>query len=84
MDHLTLLENRLEQEFDLASARIADSRFVQDWSDYQHRAGYINALRRIGDIIKEIRQPEKAHDDNAGIPSVLDDPTQGTEGDLVA
>lgn len=71
MDQLTLLENKLEEKFNLAVARIADSGFVVSWDDYQHRAGYIKALRDIGQIIKEVRNPETAQGEG-GIPSILD------------
>lgn len=68
-DHLTLLENKLDDLYTPLSLRIADRAFVQSWDDYNYRAGYLTAIRDIGKLIKDVRAPENMPSE--GIPDVF-------------
>lgn len=68
-DHLTLLENKLDELYSTLSARIRDKRCVIDWSDWNFRAGYLEAISDIGQLIKDIRAPENVMAE--GIPDIL-------------
>jgi len=70
-DHLTLLENKLEEQYVHLRDRIGDARFVKDWNDWNFRAGYLEALRDIGQMIKEVRAPDRVAAE--GIADVFQD-----------
>ena len=57
-DLLTMLENKLDELYTTSSIEIANSACVQSWDDYNHRAGYLRAIRVVGQLIKEVRHPE--------------------------
>lgn len=70
-DILTLLEDKLDEAFRDRTAKISDARFVVSWDDYNFRAGYLDAIRDIGEMIKKIRSPETAVEETGEIPSIL-------------
>ena len=69
MDHLGLLESKLDKTYEELASRIADVRFVKDWEDWNFRAGYLQAMRDVGGMIKEVRSPEAFGE--GGIPDIL-------------
>lgn len=77
-DHLTLLENKLDELYSTLSARIRDKRCVIDWADWNFRAGYLEAISEIGQLIKDVRAPENAPME--GIPDILSQEGEQTNG----
>jgi hypothetical protein len=77
-DHLTLLENKLDERFLELSGRIQDKRCVADWADWNFRAGYLEAIREVGQMIKDIRAPENVAAE--GIPDVFAQEGEQTNG----
>lgn len=57
-DHLTLLENKLEERFNKERDALTFRHVTSDWSDYNYRIGYLQAIRDVGRTIKEVRSPE--------------------------
>lgn len=70
-DQLTMLENRLDDLYTVSATYIADSTVVVNWDDYNHRAGFLKAIRKVGEMIKEVRNPETPQE-TGEIPSVLE------------
>jgi len=69
-DILTALENKLDERYFERTVKIADARNVASWDDYNFRAGYLEAIRDVGEMIKKVRNPELP-DDSGEIPSIL-------------
>ena len=57
-DHLTQLEDAMDDIYVKSLRDIGDSQVVTNWDDYNHRAGYLRAIRNIGELIQRIRNPE--------------------------
>lgn len=70
-DQLTQLENEMDAIYSRCLRDIADSTVVQNWDDYNHRAGYLRAIRNIGELIKQVRHPEIPVE-TGEIPSILE------------
>jgi len=68
-DHLTLLENKLDERYTTLMERISDPAFVTGWDDWNFRAGYLKAIRDIGQMAKDVRAPENVPSE--GIPDVF-------------
>lgn len=75
-DQLTLLENELDETYTRAMQAIADSQAVTSWDDYNHRAGYLRAIRNVGEMIKRIRNPELPIE-TGEIPDILQEIKNG-------
>lgn len=71
-DQLTLFENELDAHYTNCLNCIGDSSIVSSWDDYNHRAGYLRAIRDVGLLIKKVRNPE-APVETGEIPSILDE-----------
>lgn len=75
-DPLTQLENKLDELYTKCLAQIGDSSIVHSWDDYNHRAGYLRAIRNVGELVKEVRNPEKP-EETGEIPSILEEIKNG-------
>lgn len=71
-DQLTMLENKLDAAYTNSLDVIAQRYGVTDWADYHFRIGYLRAIRDLGKMIKEVRNPELAQD-TGEIPSILEE-----------
>lgn len=70
-DQLTLLENKLDERYANRRAMVVDATCVLDWPDYMFRVGYLQAIRDVGLMIKEVRNPELPVE-TGEIPSILE------------
>lgn len=71
-DILTRLEDEMEALYDKKKEEISRAQSVIDWPDYMFRAGFLDAFREIGRMLKKIRNPI-APDDTGEIPSILEE-----------
>lgn len=69
-DHLTLLENEIEELYNKRRDAIATAGYVLSWDDYNYRSGYLQAIREIGAMAKNIRNPETTKE-TGEIPDIL-------------
>lgn len=72
-DLLTQLEDKLDARYKELSDRIGNPRFVKDWDDWNFRAGYLEAVRDLGNMIKEMRVPVTGEE---GIANVMPAPEE--------
>ena len=70
-DILSRLEDEMEVLFDDRRDQISRARQVTDWADYQYRAGFLDAIREVGRMLKKIRNPA-AGDETGEIPGIFD------------
>jgi len=61
-DLLTMLEVKLDELYTARLDYISRANFVVSWEDYNYRAGYLEAIRNVGVIIKDIRSPQPVPD----------------------
>ena len=58
MDILTKLEDKMEERYNERRDILTTMETVVDWADAQYRAGYLKAIRDVGQMIREIRNPQ--------------------------
>lgn len=72
VDILTRLEDKLEKRYDERKEHISRAHLVLSWDDYNFRAGYLEAIRDVGLMIKEVRNPELSAE-TGEIPSIVEE-----------
>lgn len=62
MDILKKLEDKMEERYDERRDILIDFGTVVDWADANYRAGYLKAIRDVGQMIREVRNPQLAQE----------------------
>lgn len=69
-DILTRLEDKMDERYAERRDVLAEFSTIVDWPDACYRAGYLKAMRDVGLMIREIRNPELPHE-SGEIPDIL-------------